>query len=51
MTSALKNPVFYRAHRALHTLWTKAVGTEGYIKAEWNELDAAIDALWRMAKR
>lgn len=31
-----------RLHIALHTLWTKAVGQEGYIKAEWRELDDAI---------
>lgn len=26
----------------LHKLWTKAVGTEGYVKAEWLELERAI---------
>lgn len=31
-----------RLHAALHTLWTKAVEQEGYIKAEWRELDDAI---------
>lgn len=31
-----------RAHDALHILWTKAAGTEGYVKSEWNELADAI---------
>lgn len=31
-----------RSHRILHALWTKAVGTPGYDKAEWQELEAAI---------
>lgn len=33
-----------RLHNALHLLWTKAVGQDGYIKAEWRELDDAIFA-------
>jgi hypothetical protein len=31
-----------RVHLALHILWTKAVGTPGYVKNEWKELEAAI---------
>lgn len=26
----------------LHHLWTKAVGTPGYVKAEWVEMERAI---------
>lgn len=33
---------FERVHRALHELWTKAVGQEGYDKPEWKTLEAAI---------
>lgn len=32
-------------HRLLHTLWTKAVGTKDYDKAEWRELEAEITNL------
>lgn len=35
-----------RVHTALHTLWTKAVDTEGYVKSEWRELDDALQE-WR----
>ncbi len=31
-----------RVHVALHILWTTAVGTLGYVKNEWKELEAAI---------
>lgn len=30
------------AHALLHRLWTKAVGTDGYIKQEWKDLEAFI---------
>lgn len=42
-------PPYYRAHRALHTLWTKANGDD-YDKEEWKELESAIDALARTAR-
>lgn len=32
-------------HYLLHTLWTKAVGTEDYDKQEWRALEAAINKL------
>jgi hypothetical protein len=32
---------------ALHTLWTKHVGTPGYDKREWGKLDRAIFAFAR----
>lgn len=32
-------------HRLLHTLWTKAVGTDGYIKREWLDLE---NTCWRL---
>lgn len=28
-----------------HKLWTKAVGTEDYVKAEWKELNQVLDEL------
>jgi hypothetical protein len=34
-----------RAHYALHTLWTKAVGTRKYDKRDWKALDKAISDL------
>ena len=44
------DPRRQRAHDALHPLWTKAVGTPGYDKAQWEELDGAIYALGRDLK-
>lgn len=38
------------AHLALHKLWTKAVGTDGYVKQEWKDLDLAIYKLVRAAE-
>jgi hypothetical protein len=29
-------------HALLHTLWTKAVGSDSYDKAEWGELDKRL---------
>lgn len=29
-------------HELLHRLWTKAVGTEGYNKGEWERLEAML---------
>lgn len=31
--------------RILHVLWTKAVGTDDYVKAEWKEMDKLIEQL------
>ena len=31
-------------HKLFHTLWSKAVGTEGYDKQEWKRLEAAVFA-------
>ena len=39
-----------RAHYALHQVWSKAVGTRDYVKAEWRELDQAIEDLKRRAR-
>ncbi len=36
---------FAAVHAALHLLWTKAVGTPGYDKKEWQKLEAAINHL------
>lgn len=30
-----------------HRLWTRAVGTEGYVKADWKRLGAAIEEKYR----
>jgi hypothetical protein len=38
-------PNLDRVNRALHALWTAAVGTPGYDKARWKELASAIDVL------
>lgn len=38
-------PNLERVSRALHALWTAAVGTPGYDKAAWKELASAIDVL------
>lgn len=32
------------AHGLLHTLWSKAVGTEGYVKEEWRQLARLIES-------
>lgn len=29
-------------HTLLHTLWTKAVGTDGYDKEEWKRMSAFV---------
>jgi NTP pyrophosphatase (non-canonical NTP hydrolase) len=38
-------------HQLLHTLWTKAVGTERYDKAEWKELERVLGVLEHPAAR
>lgn len=45
------SPLYLRAHRALHRLWTRSVETEGYVKADWTELLCAIDAIEEDRKR
>ena len=35
----------------LHTLWTRAVGTEGYDKREWEELGEVIRKLAEVEER
>lgn len=45
----IEEPEFYRAHAALHVLWTKAAEKDDYNKAEWLELDNAISALGHKA--
>ena len=34
-------------HQLLHRLWTRAVGTPGYDKADWKRLELLLDELWR----
>lgn len=41
--------VYLEAHRALHILWTKAVGTKDYDKQVWKQLDNALSTLKRYA--
>lgn len=38
-------PNYQRVHIAFHKLWSRSVGTPGYVKADWRELEAAIDLL------
>lgn len=42
------DPEYRAVHVLLHQLWTKDVGTEGYDKSKWKELDKAI---LRLARR
>ncbi len=37
-------------HNLFHKLWTKAVGQEGYVKAEWKELERHIGQLEQQLK-
>lgn len=39
-----------RSHRALHILWTQAVGTRRYKKQDWKSLDMAINDLIHLAR-
>jgi hypothetical protein len=41
------NPKYREIHKLLHTLWTKAVGSETYNKKEWNRLDELIHDQFR----
>lgn len=41
---------YLKADRAMHVVWTKAVGTEGYDKSEWNRLRSEIEDLHRLGK-
>ena len=42
------NSISYKeAHRLLHTLWTKAVGTRDYVKQEWREMELIIERCTR----
>ena len=34
-----------QAHALLHRLWTKAVGTPGYVKDEWLALEALLQCV------
>jgi len=36
-------------HQLLHTLWTKAVGTPGYDKEQWQELEAKLKQTEKLA--
>lgn len=38
---------FGRAHNELHRLWTAEVGTPGYEKRPWRDLDNALSARGR----
>jgi hypothetical protein len=42
---------FEKAHRLVHKLWTKAVGTEDYNKSEWLELEALVYGLFPKEER
>ncbi len=47
----MEDPRYRRIQEALHKLWTKAVGTKGYVKAEWKELSKAIDDMQTTLER
>jgi len=38
-------------HALFHKLWTKAVGTESYVKTEWIELERKIIELVKVERR
>lgn len=40
---------YFAAHRALHELWSDAVGTPGYDKQKWLTLSNGLDKLGRDA--
>jgi len=37
---------YSEVHLLLHRLWTRAVGTPGYVKADWKALALVLDELW-----
>lgn len=37
-------------HSLFHRLWTAAVGTPGYVKADWQELERLLVELERKAR-
>lgn len=37
---------YHVAHTALHVLWTRAVGTHDYNKADWKVLETEIDRVF-----
>ena len=39
------------AHRLLHTLWGRAVGTPGYVKDDWQALQEALQDLKPILRR
>lgn len=39
-----------RVDRLLHVLWTKAVGSETYVKSEWTDLNGALAELSKIAE-
>jgi hypothetical protein len=50
MTAERRGPLaectnYHEVQVAFHRLWTKAVGSPNYDKAEWKRLDSAIDLL------
>jgi hypothetical protein len=42
---------FAELHQLLHRLWTKAVGTMDYDKAEWKRLEKMVETVWRSTGR
>lgn len=39
------DPEFFAADRLMHELWTHDVGSPGYDKRKWQQLEAAIHVL------
>jgi len=44
-TPLISHTNYRRAHDLFHRLWTKAVGTPGYDKRQWQDLNHAIETL------
>lgn len=43
------NTTYREVHMLLHRLWTRAVGTPDYNKADWKVLERLLEDLWREA--
>lgn len=50
MTDFDEQPAIAEWHRILHRLWTRDVGTDGYNKADWLELEAICLRMERESK-
>ncbi len=44
----IEDPYAKDLHQLFHKLWTKAVGTDGYNKSEWKQLERMIERLHKV---